>query len=383
MTEPSAAQLSELIGSIYDRAIDPGQWPETLGRIRVLLGAENAALSLIDLRRSAFVLNFLENVPEAWTNSIAQWGGQILDAWGGPEMFKSMSLSEPFVWSRVVSPIPKGANSYVDEMTGAGFADSMGLLLARDDAVVGALGFGRKRKAGPFGKQDVAAARLLLPHLQRAIAFSRLLDLATLRATAFEAALDTLAVPTIFVNDRLQLVHANRAAHAELDAAQVLRLADGRVSVADPRQHGQLKAALATARDRPDAPPAQLDVALGPASGRMKLLPLPRGSVRGTLAPEAAAAIVLTGAIRSRVRDDEAIAARLVETKGLTRSEAGVALEIAKGDGRAAAAARLGISQNTVRTHLSAIFHKLDINRQAQLVRLFDNEGGNNPIGDG
>jgi DNA-binding CsgD family transcriptional regulator len=375
LIKPTAAQLSELIGSIYDRAIDPGNWPETLGRIRVLIGAENAALSLIDLRRNAFVLNFLENVPEAWTKSIAQWGGQILDAWGGVDRFKALSLSEPFVWSRTISPIPKGTNSYVDEMTGAGFADSMGLVLARDDAVVGALGFGRKRKAGPFGKDDVATARLLLPHLQRAIAFSRLLELATLRASAFEAALDALAVPTIFVSDRLQLVHANRVAHAELEAGHVLRLTEGRVGAADLRHHGKLKAALAAACDRPDAAPAKLDVALGSGSRRLELLPLPQGSVRGTLAPGAAAAIVLAGSGQRGVRDEEAIAARLIEQNGLTKSEAGVAIEVARGDGRAAAAARLGISQNTVRTHLSAIFHKLDINRQAQLVRLIDEDG--------
>jgi DNA-binding CsgD family transcriptional regulator len=54
----------------------------------------------------------------------------------------------------------------------------------------------------------------------------------------------------------------------------------------------------------------------------------------------------------------------------LSKAEAAVALEIAKGDGRGAAAKRLGLSQNTVRTHLSAIFDKLGIHRQAQLTRL-------------
>jgi DNA-binding CsgD family transcriptional regulator len=62
--------------------------------------------------------------------------------------------------------------------------------------------------------------------------------------------------------------------------------------------------------------------------------------------------------------------ARLVARHGLTRAEAAVAIEIATGDGRAAAAARLGIRETTVRSHLTAIFDKLDIHRQAELARL-------------
>ena len=66
----------------------------------------------------------------------------------------------------------------------------------------------------------------------------------------------------------------------------------------------------------------------------------------------------------------------LTARHGLTKTEASVALQIAQGNGRAAAAARLGIRENTVRTHLSAVFLKLNINRQAQLVRLIDEQAG-------
>ncbi|WP_416067332.1 response regulator transcription factor [Rhizobium sp. ZK1] len=54
---------------------------------------------------------------------------------------------------------------------------------------------------------------------------------------------------------------------------------------------------------------------------------------------------------------------------GLTKAEADVALEILKGDGRTAAAARLGITPATVRAHLSHIFAKIGVRRQAELVR--------------
>lgn len=55
---------------------------------------------------------------------------------------------------------------------------------------------------------------------------------------------------------------------------------------------------------------------------------------------------------------------------GLTPAERSVAIEIVKGDGRAATAQRLGISESTVRSHLSVIFEKVGIHRQSELIEL-------------
>jgi DNA-binding CsgD family transcriptional regulator len=60
----------------------------------------------------------------------------------------------------------------------------------------------------------------------------------------------------------------------------------------------------------------------------------------------------------------------LRERFGFTPAEAAFALEIIKGDGRQAAADRLGISVATARSHLSSIFNKTGSRRQAQLVLL-------------
>jgi DNA-binding CsgD family transcriptional regulator len=63
-------------------------------------------------------------------------------------------------------------------------------------------------------------------------------------------------------------------------------------------------------------------------------------------------------------------AQRLRLTYGLTEAEARFAEEILKGDGKRAAAERCGISYSTARTHLSRIFDKTGVHRQAALVRL-------------
>src|SRR5207244_959357 len=40
------ARLLELIGQIYDCAIEPGKWPDTLQQVVVFLGGSAAAISL-------------------------------------------------------------------------------------------------------------------------------------------------------------------------------------------------------------------------------------------------------------------------------------------------------------------------------------------------
>lgn len=53
---------------------------------------------------------------------------------------------------------------------------------------------------------------------------------------------------------------------------------------------------------------------------------------------------------------------------GLTAAEAAVAVTLAQGRAVEDLAGRLGVTLNTVRTHIKIIFVKTGINRQAQLV---------------
>jgi DNA-binding CsgD family transcriptional regulator len=78
------------------------------------------------------------------------------------------------------------------------------------------------------------------------------------------------------------------------------------------------------------------------------------------------ALLVVTDPAEERIARKEHLRRRF----GLTRAEADVAMEIAYGDGRKAAAARLGVADSTARMHLTRIFEKTGVRRQAELVRV-------------
>ncbi|MCB1490935.1 MAG: helix-turn-helix transcriptional regulator, partial [Rhodobiaceae bacterium] len=79
--------------------------------------------------------------------------------------------------------------------------------------------------------------------------------------------------------------------------------------------------------------------------------------------------------LRNRQARQRAHIDRLAGLFGLTLAEARLAIEMARGDGREAAAARCGISVNTARSHLTRIFEKTGVSRQAELAKLLSDSG--------
>lgn len=98
------------------------------------------------------------------------------------------------------------------------------------------------------------------------------------------------------------------------------------------------------------------------------LLLLAQGNVARTWLGTAQPAAILF--IADAEREQLSRKGELRERFALTRAEVDFAMEIIKGDGRQAAAARLGISLATARTHLEHIFEKTGARRQAELVQL-------------
>ena len=67
---------------------------------------------------------------------------------------------------------------------------------------------------------------------------------------------------------------------------------------------------------------------------------------------------------------DAGLSAELCSAFGLTAAEAKLAAKLASGSGIEGAAASLGVSRETARTQLKAVFGKTNTRRQAELVAL-------------
>ena len=210
-------------------------------------------------------------------------------------------------------------------------------------------------------------------HFVRALGIHRRLRMAEVQQTAAMAG----AAPAGFliVDEKGRILAAHEPTHRRVRSAGLVSSASeqGRMEAPNPALERLISGATARPGQRRTAMPDESNI--GPRRrpySRITVIPLAQKAARydpwlaidrprlslHVSAPEDAA--------RERV-------ARLAADHGLTPAEAAVAVETAKGDGRAAVAARLGIRETTVRSHLSAIFDKLDIHRQAELTRLIAN----------
>jgi DNA-binding CsgD family transcriptional regulator len=228
-------------------------------------------------------------------------------------------------------------------------------------------------KRSPF---DAGQKRLfagLAQHLVRAVALQRRLYHLTFTSEGAVAGIDDLHQGFFLVDAQARPVFVNRVGCALLDARDGLRLQGGALSALGADDERDLWALIASCHDstpagiggkmtlRRESGRLPLDVLVTPARQEAAMAVMPWMMARRP------AAIVLVSdpemEIRSRIDS-------LRERFGLTPAEAAFALEIVKGDGRKATADRLGITVGTARSHLSKIFDKTGVTRQAELVRL-------------
>jgi DNA-binding CsgD family transcriptional regulator len=224
----------------------------------------------------------------------------------------------------------------------------------------------------PFDSGQRRLFEALAQHLVRAAAMQQRLHHLDFARQSALAGLDALKQGFMLVDAQARPILVNRAAQALL-SDDGLRLDGGALSASTAGDGRALRALVAACGDQANpAPGGKLAVRRGP--GRLPLdvlvTPMPQETTESLMAwpvAQRAVAMVLVSDPETEMR---ARIERLREQFDFTPAEATFALEIIKGDGRKAAADRLGITVGTARSHLSSIFDKTGVRHQAALVRL-------------
>lgn len=237
------------------------------------------------------------------------------------------------------------------------------------------LSTGRRLGHGDYDAEDIAVMEMLLPNLVTALRVADRLVAADLRAAGAGDALDLLDAAVILVDAAARILFVNRTAEAMLAGNDGLGIDRDGICACSNGATRILRRLIARCADITmfnGGPGGSIDVPRGERRSSLHVVVAPfRADAAqvdtawlGTARP--VAMLMVTDPEREhRIRKGD-----LRRRFGLTLAEADVALEILKGDGRDASAARLGISPATVRAHLSHIFEKTGVRRQAELVRL-------------
>ncbi|WP_209428382.1 helix-turn-helix transcriptional regulator [Pararhodobacter sp. SW119] len=356
---------------IYDCALDPGRWSDTLDHIRTELNFANAAISFMDMHTGQMPLSVIRGPEPEWIARIPQFGSDMIDMWGGLDKMRALPIHEPAVQSRVLDPTNWPSNRYFMEWARPqGLHDALIIILSNDKDMLGSVGFGRHESQGEIGRLEIDAARLLIPHFQRAAAIGRLLDIKSIVSSTFDATLDTLSVAVTLVDVNLRIVLANSAARTLLASEGAIRSRHGILRISPAEVEAALIVAVRrAAEDEAGAGRRGFGIPASHNGGApcvLHVLPLRHGRLRPGLMPSAAAAVFIARA-SDATRFPTDILAALYD---LTPAEARVFESIASGSTRAEAAEALGLGRSTVKSHLAQIFAKTGARRQADLVAL-------------
>lgn len=380
MAELSNPALSALIGAIYDCTLDPSLWDQTLERVAGTLGCEKAILSLNDLRQDHILIKKTVRWEPLWLEERTRHLPEIHDTLSSWLQNRS-SPDKPFVASREIPAPALEASSYVKNcLKPQGIADVAHFFLISTPTHFSELVLFWQEEHGIMTAREMELGALLLPHLRRAVTISNVLGIRTIERTWMAAALDALRQGVVLINERGGILHANRSAEHMLRNGGPIGVVGGALRARSSAASNELSRALVLAASdestigntgtaicltEPDVPPVFAHV-----------LPMGGGQLRPEMQPGAVAAVFVDPG-----PDGQSGADALATAFGLTASETRVLASLVAGRTLSETAADLGIARTTARTHLTHIFLKTGVSRQADLMRLAMQAARSGPSG--
>lgn len=364
-------RLSELIGLIYDCTIEPDRWPETMREVCAELGCFVGAIYMVEQEGAR--VTFLQNwnaQPEAFA-MLAKHGEDLSRIYNNPQLLRSRPIDEPLVLSRDLTKEVWSRVPHFREWTEVrGVCDSIQTTVLRERRRIGIFAANRHKTVGPASDREIAILRLLAPHIRRAVTIGDLMDLKKLEVQALGSAIDKLAAGVIVVAGENRILLANHAARRMFAAGSPVRSLAGRLAARQAEADAELTRAIELARcDEAGIGATGIGLSLGGEAGEpavAHVLPLARGDLRTRLMPQATAAIFITQVAGLAAANIGAVATAF----GLTPAETRVLERLLSGMSLVEAAAALAIAETTAKTHLSHIFSKTGVSRQAELVAL-------------
>jgi DNA-binding CsgD family transcriptional regulator/PAS domain-containing protein len=367
---PAIAELSDVIGAIYDCAIDPSRWEAALREVCAATRCFAGVLGVHNLTTGTARLHVAWNIDPEWVAQMTRSAPEV------EEMFRSIPdlnrrpLDEPITGMRDMDPAVLERNRYYQWVRARGIVDMIQIFAMRRPDRIAGLALSRHESNGLVSDHDLAVARLLAPHIRRAITISDVLDMQAITINTFASSLDLFQTGVVLVDRDARIVHANRAAEAMLRSASPVRSEGGEIATPMARTSVALKAAIAKASDD-EAAMGRVGMGI-PVPGKdgrsavIHVLPLAGGDLRRRIAPRASAALFVTSATDGATLPPDAMATLF----DLSTAETRTLEHLLAGRTPKAIAQTLGVALPTVRTHLARIFAKTGTSRQADLVRL-------------
>lgn len=227
-------------------------------------------------------------------------------------------------------------------------------------------------KSGVYDRAAVKVLSNVRGNFERSINLARLLRSDVETAVAKAALVERSRCAAFVVTGDRRVRDANSPAERLFVTGQCVSIRHGRCHLADATADTRFAAALALLSQGRPTPVSRLGFRTAAGAWQISFAALPIAQPAGgrlTLLPPERLVLVQILKLGSKGLNAGDLAP-LAPAFGLTPSEIALCRRLLLGESVADAAERLGITQETARTRLKAIFQKTDTSRQAELMLL-------------
>jgi len=369
MESGTIRELLSLIGEIYDAAIDPTHWTYVLGRLASFLEVSRALLVLEDAvspEQSFFYSSHdMTAIFERYV------GGYMLINPARLAMVGRIKDGDTVLTTDYMTPAEYRETRFAKEFLSTfDTADIAVGVIEKTATRITILSAQRSLEQGFADEALREKLVVLIPHIQRAVRIAAILEHKTIAADNIYETLDLLQAAVILVNRQGTIVHANNEAARMLADQDVVSAPRGSLVLNDRDAAAVLSVALDLAA-RDEVPEGEgRHVPLAATSGqRFILTVMPLGSGRRQTVFSASSAIAAV-CIKKAEFDVPSTLSILANQYDLTKRELAVLVASVDFGTVPQVAAVMGLSAETVKTHLKSIYQKTGARRQGDLVKL-------------
>lgn len=358
-----------LVSSIYDCAVNPDHWSGTLANIRDSVDAAYVAVGCASdghgsLKRPTRWLKCDGQADDSWLDRLDALSCKI------PHGATLFNLPVDVSWtplSQMSEPDFQKSEFYQEWVKPQNLRDFVSLNYLKRDTSNGFLTIPTSAKRAPVTSDNRRLVEKLSPHIRRAMKINNLTDNTDLANSLCRQVLDKISAAVFVVGHGRRLRLANAAAEKLISTGDMISMSGGMLKV--PRALGQT-CRLNDAIDRA----LNSHVSAGFSGSAVPLicgdghraaayvLPLTCNDVLGP----GHCAVFVSGACEKQQMATEMLRSMF----DLSPAEARVSSLIAKGNGPAIISESLGITINTVRSHLAHVFSKTGATDQSSLGAL-------------